>query len=71
MRTNPISSPPLYPYKLGLEKRRVTPRTAKQEFMERLKTVRIRTGGNIHRAQARYKESFEKKVRPKNSDLKE
>jgi hypothetical protein len=44
---------------------------AKQEFLERLKTLRIRTGGNLNWAQARYKESFYKKFSPKNSDVKE
>jgi hypothetical protein len=36
-----------------------------------LKTLRICAGGNLHRAQARYKENFDKNVRPKNSEVKE
>jgi hypothetical protein len=36
-----------------------------------LKTLRIRAGGNLHQAQKRYKESFDKSVRPKNSEVKE
>jgi hypothetical protein len=67
-----ISRPPL---SLSLQsetrKEEVTPRTAKQKFLERLKTLRIRAGGNLHQAQAKYKESFDKNVRPKNSEVKE
>jgi hypothetical protein len=44
---------------------------AKQEFLESLKTLRIRAEGNPHQVQARYKEIFDKKVRPKNSEVKE
>jgi hypothetical protein len=36
-----------------------------------LKTLRIRAGGNLHRGKARYKESFDKKVMPKNSEVRE
>jgi hypothetical protein len=36
-----------------------------------LKTLLICAGGNMHQAQARYKESFDKNVRPKNSEVKE
>jgi hypothetical protein len=39
--------------------------------MERLKTLCIRAGGNLHRAQAQYKERSDKKVGPKNSEVKE
>jgi hypothetical protein len=49
----------------------VSPRTAKHEFLERLRTLRIRAGGNLHQAQTRYKDSFDKSARPKNSEVKE
>jgi hypothetical protein len=39
--------------------------------MERLKTLCLREGCNLHWSQDRYKESFDKKVRPKNSKVKE
>jgi transposase InsO family protein len=67
-----LSRPPLT---LSLQARprqeEITPRGAKQEFLERLKTLRIRAGGNLHTAQARYKADFDKRVRPKNSEVKE
>jgi hypothetical protein len=65
-----ISRPPLT-LSLQAEPRKedVSPRTAKQEFLERLKTLRIRSGGNLHQAQARYKDRFDKNVRPKNSEV--
>jgi Integrase core domain/Chromo (CHRromatin Organisation MOdifier) domain len=67
-----LSRPPLtLSLQAGPRKEEVTPRTAKQEFLERLKTLRIRAGGNLHQAQVRYKESFDKNVRPKNSEVKE
>jgi hypothetical protein len=55
----------------GPRKEEGTPRTAKQKFIERFKTLRIRAAGNLHQAQERYKESFDKNVRPKNSEVKE
>jgi transposase InsO family protein len=48
----------------------ITPRAAKQEFLERLKTLRIRAGGNLHTAQARCKANFDKSVLSKNSEVK-
>jgi hypothetical protein len=66
-----LSRPPLT---LSLQARpreeEITPRAAKQEFLERLKTLRIRAGGNLHKAQSRYKANFDKRVRPKNSEVK-
>jgi hypothetical protein len=46
-----ISRPPLtLPLQTGPREEEVAPRTAKQEFLERLKTLHIRAGVNIHRA---------------------
>jgi hypothetical protein len=36
--------------------------TAKQEFLERLKTLRLRAEGNLHKAQARYKRNYDRGV---------
>jgi hypothetical protein len=38
----------------------LAPRPAKREFLERLRTLRVRAGGNLHRAQVRYKRGYER-----------
>jgi hypothetical protein len=43
--------------------------TAKQEFLERVKTLRLRASGNLHKAKARYKRNFNQHVKEKNIDL--
>jgi RNase H-like domain found in reverse transcriptase/Reverse transcriptase (RNA-dependent DNA polymerase)/Integrase zinc binding domain/Chromo (CHRromatin Organisation MOdifier) domain/Integrase core domain len=49
----------------------LTPTTSKQAFLERVKTLRLRASGNLHKAQTRYKRNFDSHVRGKNTDLKE
>jgi hypothetical protein len=49
----------------------LTPKTAKQEFLERIKTLRLRASGNLHKAQTRYKRNFDQHIREKNEDLQE
>ena len=49
----------------------VTPRSAKREFLERLKTLRERAGGNLHRAQVRYKRGYDRSVKESNRGLRE
>jgi hypothetical protein len=44
---------------------------AKQEFLERLKTFRIRAQGNLHVAQTRYKQEYDRGIRTKNAHLQE
>jgi hypothetical protein len=44
---------------------------SKQAFLERLKTLRLRASGNLHKAQTRYKINFDTHVRGKNADLNE
>jgi transposase InsO family protein len=39
-----------------------TPNTLKKEFLERLKTLRLRVGMNLHQEQARYKKNFDRVV---------
>jgi hypothetical protein len=41
----------------------VAPRPAKREFIERLRTLRERAGGNLQRAQVRYKRGYERTVK--------
>jgi hypothetical protein len=48
-----------------------TPNTLKKEFIERLKTLRLRAGMNLHQAQTRYKENFDHGVSWKNATLQE
>jgi hypothetical protein len=48
-----------------------TPNTLKKEFLERLKTMRLRAGMNLHQAQARYKKNFDRGVSRKNVNLQE
>jgi transposase InsO family protein len=45
--------------------------TAKQEFLERLKTLRLRARENLHKAQARYKRNYDRGIQTKNADLTE
>jgi hypothetical protein len=47
----------------------VAPNTLKREFLERLKTLRLRAGGNLHKAQVRYKKSYDRGVVRKNTEL--
>ena len=49
----------------------VAPRSAKREFLERLKTLRERAGGNLHRAQVRYKRGYDRSVKESNRGLRE
>jgi hypothetical protein len=44
----------------------LAPMTAKQEFLQRLKTLRELAGGNLHRAQVRYKRGYDDSVRETN-----
>jgi hypothetical protein len=44
----------------------VAPLPAKREFLERLRTLRERAGGNIHRAQVRYKQGYDRTVKETN-----
>jgi transposase InsO family protein len=48
-----------------------TPNTLKREFLERLKTLRLRAGENLHQAQTRYKRSYDRGVVQKNGNLQE
>jgi hypothetical protein len=47
----------------------VTPATVKREFLERLKTLGLCAGENLHKSQARYKKSYDRGVVRKNTDL--
>jgi hypothetical protein len=47
----------------------VAPNTLKREFLERLKTLRLRAGENLHKAQVRYKKSYDRGVVRKNTEL--
>jgi Chromo (CHRromatin Organisation MOdifier) domain len=47
------------------------PNTLKKEFLERLKTLRLRAGMNLQQAQAGYKKIFDRGVSRKNVDLQE
>jgi hypothetical protein len=65
-----VSRPPVIIY---LESKpldeKVAPRPEKREFLERLKTLRERGGGNLHRAQVRYKRGYEGAAKEKNSGI--
>jgi Chromo (CHRromatin Organisation MOdifier) domain len=43
--------------------------TLKREFLERLKTLRLRAGENLHKAQVRYKKSYDRGVVRKDTEL--
>jgi hypothetical protein len=47
----------------------VAPATLKREFLELLKTIRLRAVVNLHKVQARYKKSYVLGVVRKNTDL--
>jgi hypothetical protein len=47
----------------------VAPATLKGEFLERLKTLRVRAGENLHKAQVRYKNSYDWGVVRTNTEL--
>jgi Chromo (CHRromatin Organisation MOdifier) domain len=49
----------------------VEPRSAKREFLERLKTLRERAGENLHRAQVRYKRGYDRSVKESNRSVRE
>jgi hypothetical protein len=48
-----------------------TPNTLKREFLESLKTLRLRAGENLHQAQTRYKRSYDRGVIQKSGNLQE
>jgi hypothetical protein len=45
----------------------VAPATLKRELLERLKTLRLRAGENLHKAKVRYKKSYDRGVVRKNT----
>jgi hypothetical protein len=47
----------------------VAPATLKREFLEWLKTLRLRAGKNLHTDQVRYKKSYDRGVVRKNTEL--
>jgi hypothetical protein len=47
----------------------VAPRPAKMKFLERLRTLRERAGGNLHRAQVRYKLGYDRTVKETNRGI--
>jgi Chromo (CHRromatin Organisation MOdifier) domain len=47
----------------------IAPATLKREFLERLKTLRLLAGENLHKAQVRYKKSYDRGVVRKNTEL--
>jgi hypothetical protein len=47
----------------------VAPRPAKPEFLERLRTLREHAGGNLHRAQVRYKRGYDRTVKETNRGI--
>jgi hypothetical protein len=47
----------------------VAPNTLKREFLKRLKTLRLRAEENLHKAQVRYKKSYDRGVLRKNTEL--
>jgi hypothetical protein len=49
----------------------VTPMTKKRDFPERVKTLRLRSNGNLHKAQVNYKRNYDREVQPKNDNLRE
>jgi hypothetical protein len=48
----------------------IAPRASQQKFLDRQNMLRIRADGNLHTAQAMYKANFDKRVRPKISEIK-
>jgi transposase InsO family protein len=47
----------------------IAPATLKSEFLERLKTLRLRAGESLHKAKVRYKKSYDLGVVRKNTEL--
>jgi hypothetical protein len=47
----------------------IAPATLKREFLERLKTLRLRAGENLHKAQVRYKKRYYRGVVRRNTEL--
>jgi hypothetical protein len=47
----------------------VAPENLEREFLERLKTLRLRAGENLHKAKVRYKKSYDRGVVRKNTEL--
>jgi hypothetical protein len=48
-----------------------TQNTLKKEFLERLKTLRLRAGMNLNQSQTRYKKNFDRGVSHRNANLQE
>jgi hypothetical protein len=48
-----------------------THNTLKREFLERLKTLRLRAGMNLNQSQTRYKKNFDRGVSHRNANLQE
>jgi Chromo (CHRromatin Organisation MOdifier) domain len=48
---------------------KIAPATLKREFLERLNTLLLRAGENLHKAQVRYKKSYDRGVVRKNTEL--
>jgi hypothetical protein len=68
---NVTRTPPTLSLQAQHRREELTPTTAKQEFLKRVKTLRLRTSGNLHKAQARYERNFDQHIKEKNIDLKE
>jgi hypothetical protein len=49
----------------------VTPMMEKIDFLEQVKTLRLRANGNMHKAQVRYNRNYDCGVQPKNDKLRE
>jgi hypothetical protein len=47
----------------------LTPLNQKQEFLERLKTLRLRADGQLSAAQTRYKHTYDRGVKTKNAQI--
>jgi hypothetical protein len=45
--------------------------TEKRDFLERVKTFRLRANGNLHKTQVRYKRNYDRGAQPKNANLRE
>jgi hypothetical protein len=43
--------------------------TEKRDFLERVKTLRLRANGNLLKAKVRYKRNYDRGVQPKNDNL--
>jgi Chromo (CHRromatin Organisation MOdifier) domain len=63
--------PPTLSLQVSPRPEEFSPKTLKREFLERLKTLRLRAGVNLHKAQARYKRNYDRGVYPKNTGLTE